>query len=106
MIREVQQARPTWLKAREADVFVRMMRATLGAQSLLEMTLAARQLLDGTIARAQIVVDYAVELRNQGDTEPAVMLLREMIRKMPNHAFARRLLDDWTAPPESTNAGA
>lgn len=105
MIRDVQQARPTWLKSREADVLGRQMRVARGSQSLLEMSLAARMLLDGTLARSQLVVDYAVELRNQGDTEPAVLLLREVLRKMPAHALARRLLDEWTAPPTKPEAG-
>lgn len=99
MIRDVQQSRPTWLKSREADVLGRQMRVARGSQSLLEMSLAARMMLDGSLARAQLVVDYAVELRNQGDTEPAVLLLREVLRKVPAHALARRLLEEWTAPP-------
>lgn len=106
LIREVQQARPTWLKSREVDVLSRQMRTTRGTQSLLEMSLAARMLLNGTLTRAQLVVDYAVELRNAGDTEPAIMLLREVLRNLPNHALARRLLDEWTAPPVKTEAGA
>lgn len=100
MIRDVQQARPSWLKSREVDVLSRQMRVARGSQSLLEMSLAARLLLDGSLARSQVVVDYAVELRNQGDTEAAVRLLREVVRKMPEHALARRLLEDWTAPVE------
>ena len=64
MIRDVQQARPTWLKSREADVLGRQMRVARGSQSLLEMSLAARMMLDGTLARFQLVVDYASELRN------------------------------------------
>lgn len=101
MIRDVQQARPTWLKSRESDVLSRQMRAARGAQALLEMSLAARLLLDGSLTRSQIVVDYAVELHNQGDTDVAVRLLREVTRKMPTHALARRLLEDWTAPAEN-----
>ncbi|MCC6415432.1 MAG: hypothetical protein IT582_05955 [Opitutaceae bacterium] len=98
LIRDMQQARPSWLKAREADVLERQMRVARESQSLLEMTLAARMMLDGSLARAQRVVDYAVELRNQGDTEPAVLLLREVLRNLPAHALARRLLEEWTAP--------
>lgn len=99
MIRDMQQAKPTWFVSREADVLDRQMRVARGAQSLLEMSLAARLMIDGSLGRAQRVVDYAVELRNQGDTEPAILLLREVIRKMPTHALARRLLADWTAAP-------
>lgn len=100
MTREVQQARPTWLKSREQDVLTRQMRAAHGSNEILQMTLSARLLLDGTLARSQVVVDYAQELHNLGQTEDAVLLLREVLRKMPNHALARRLLDDWTKPPE------
>jgi hypothetical protein len=101
MIRDVQQARPSWLKSRETDVLSRQIRVARGAQALLEMSLAARLLLDGSLARSQIVVDYAVELHNQGDTEVAVLLLREVTRKTPAHALARRYLDDWTSKPEA-----
>lgn len=100
MIRDVQQARPSWLKAREADVLNRQMRAAHGAHAQLEMSLAARLLLDGTLTRSQIVVDFAVELHNWGETDEAVRLLREVLRKMPNHALARRYLDEWTSKPE------
>ncbi len=99
MIRDVQQARPTWLKSREADVLSRQMRVSHGAHATLQMSLAARLLLDGSLARSLIVVDYAMELHNQGETDIAVRLLREVVRKMPNHALARRYLDEWTEAP-------
>jgi hypothetical protein len=33
------------------------------------------------------------------------LLLREVLRKMPTHALARRLLDEWTAPPVKADDG-
>ena len=99
LTREVQQARPLWLKTRETDVLTRQMRAAHGAHESLQMTLAARLLLDGTLARSQLVVDFAQDLHNRGETEAGVMLLREVIRKMSNHALARRLMEEWTTKP-------
>ena len=34
-----------------------------------------------------------------GETDDGVLLLREVLRNMPNHALARRLMDEWTAKP-------
>lgn len=104
LTREVQQARPGWLKSREEDVLLRQMRAAHGAHETLQMTLSARLLLDGSLARSQLVVDYAQELRNLGETDDGVLLLKEVVRKMPNHALARRLIDEWTKPPEKSAA--
>jgi hypothetical protein len=104
LTRDLQQARPAWLKVREQDVLTRQMRAAHGAHETLQMTLSARLLLDGSLARSQVVVDYAQELRNLGETDDGVLLLREVLRKTPNHALARRLLDAWSAKPDKAAA--
>jgi len=99
LIRDIRQARPSWLKSREEDVLSRQMRVAHGGQAVLEMTLVARLLLDGSLARSQIVVDFAEELNRSGDTADAVRLLKEVIRKSPNHALAQRLIVEWTTKP-------
>uniref|UniRef100_UPI00404B2206 hypothetical protein n=2 Tax=Cephaloticoccus sp. TaxID=1985742 RepID=UPI00404B2206 len=99
MIRDLQQAKPSWLNSREVDVLTRQMRVSHGSNALLEMSLAARLLLDGTLARSQMVVDYAVELHNLGETAVAVRLMRDVVRKMPGHTLAHRYIVEWTTDP-------
>ncbi|MFI5357257.1 MAG: hypothetical protein ACHQ4G_07975 [Opitutales bacterium] len=75
------------------------------------MTLATRLLLNGTLARAQLVVDYADQLHTAGETDNAVLLLREVLRNLPSHALARRKLEAWTkvtavAAPYPVSAGS
>lgn len=96
MIRTMQQSRPSWLKTREVDVLRLQMVVAHESRDVLEMSLAARMLLDGTLQRSMIVVDYAVELHRKGEADDAVKLLTEVSRKMPEHALARRYLEEWT----------
>lgn len=99
-VRDVQLAKPGWLDRRQVDVLTRQMRIARELRELPEMTLAARLLQDGGIARAQLVVDYANSLHAQGATSDAVLLLKEVLRRIPNHALARRLVEEWQKRPE------
>jgi tetratricopeptide (TPR) repeat protein len=100
-VRDVQLAKPGWLGKRQADLLIRQMRIARELRESLDMILAARLLQDGTLARAQLVVDFATELQAGGVTEDAVLLLREVLRKLPNHALARRLIETWQKKPEA-----
>lgn len=100
LVREAQTGKPVWLNVRQSDLLVRQMRIAQERGSNPEMVLAVRLLLDGSAARAQAVVDYATELQARGKKEPAVLLLREVLRNIPAHAIARRLLAEWEAPAE------
>lgn len=95
-IRDMQQSRPSWLKVRETDVLRLQILVAHEAGNFLEMTLTTRMLLDGSLARSQIVVDYALELKERGEDKDAVRLMKEVQRKTPNHALSRRYLEEWT----------
>ncbi len=99
-LRAVQLAKPGWMDRRQVDVLTRQMRIARELRELPEMALAARLLQDGGLARAQLVVDYATSLQEQGATSDAVLLLREVLRRIPNHALARRLIEQWQKKPE------
>ena len=99
-VRDVQLAKPGWLDRRQVDVLTRQMRIARELRELPEMALAARLLQDGGVARAQLVVDYATSLQEAGATTDAVMLLKEVLRRIPNHALARRLIEQWQKKPE------
>ena len=99
-VRDVQLAKPGWLDRRQVDVLTRQMRIARELRELPEMALAARLLQDGGVARAQLVVDYAPSLQETGATADAVMLLKEILRRIPNHALARRLIEQWQKKPE------
>ncbi len=96
-IRKMQQARPSWMKSREADILLKQIVIAHEAGDALEMSLASRLLLDGSLSRSQMLVDYAVELKSQGEIEDAVRLMKEVSRKSPKHALSRRYLEEWTA---------
>ncbi|MCW5550394.1 MAG: hypothetical protein KIT44_15635 [Opitutaceae bacterium] len=98
--REALLARPAWLNVRHPDWLTRQMRIARENGDTPDLLLAVRQLLDGSLARSQLVVDYAQELRAEDDTATAVLLLREIQRRTPEHALSRRLLEAWTAKPE------
>ncbi len=103
--REALLARPAWLNVRQPDWLTRQMRIARENRDTPDMLLAVRQLLDGSLARSQLVVDYAQELRAQDDTATAVLLLREIQRRTPEHALSRRLLEAWQKKPEPAAAG-
>jgi len=99
-VRDVQLAKPGWLSRRQVDVLTRQMQIARELRELPEMALAARLLQDGSVVRAQLVVDYATSLKEQGATADAVLLLKEVLRRIPNHALARRLVEEWQKKPE------
>ena len=99
-MRDVQLAKPAWLGGRQAEVLTRQMRIAHEMRETLDMVLAARLLQDGTVARAQLVVDYASALQGKGATTDAILLLKEVLRKIPNHTLARRLIGAWQKKPE------
>jgi len=99
-VRAVQLAKPGWLDRRQVDVLMRQMRIARELRELPEMALAARLLQDGGVARSQLVVDYATSLQEKGATADAVLLLKEVLRRIPNHALARRLIEEWQKKPE------
>lgn len=100
LLREVQTVKTAWADARQSDLQIRQMRVAHETGRASEMVLAVRLLLDGSLTRSQLVVEFATELHARKQTEPAVLLLREVLRKTPAHALSRRLLAEWTASVE------
>ncbi len=99
-LRDVQVAKPGWLEAKQADVWARQMLVAEKMSEPLEMVLAAKLLVSGPVAQAQRVVDFATTLHAEKETADAILLLREVLRKIPNHGLARRLLEEWEKRPE------
>ena len=95
-VRKMQQARPSWMKARESDILLKQIAIAHEARDALEMTLAARLLLDGSLQRSQMLVDYAVALESRGEMEDALRLMKEVSRKSPTHALSRRYISEWS----------
>ena len=102
-VRQMQQARPSWMKSRETDILIKQIAIAHEARNVLEMTLAARLLLDGSLQRSQMLVDYAVELESSGELEDALRLMKAVSRKSPNHALSRRYLNEWTESSDTQN---
>jgi hypothetical protein len=74
---------------------MRQIRVAHELRESLDLVLAARLLQDGTVPRAQLLIEYATALHAEGATGDAVLLLREVLRRIPNYALARRLLEEW-----------
>lgn len=101
LMREMQQSRPSWMKTRETDIYLKQIAIAHEADDVLGMSLAARLLLDGSLQRSQMLVDYAVELKGRGESEDALRLMKEVSRKSPNHALSRRYIKEWTETNEN-----
>lgn len=99
-LRDVQLAKPGWLQNRQADVLARQMIVAQRRHEPLEMVLAAKLLASGTSAQVQRVIDFATTLREENATKDAILLVREVVRKIPNHGTARKLLEEWEKRPE------
>lgn len=99
-LRDVQIAKPSWLESRQADVLDRQMFVAQRLSEPLEMVLAAKLLVAGPAPQVQRVLDFANTLHDEKDTNDAILLLREVLRKIPNHGTARRLLEEWDKRPE------
>lgn len=99
-LRDVQLAKPAWLQNRQADILALQMLVAQRQNEPLEMVLAAKLLASGTSAQAQRVIDFALTLHAEKETKDAILLVREVLRKVPNHGTARKLLEEWDKRPE------
>ena len=97
-VRELRTSKPApdWLRQRDGDILLAQMRIDHGLQDRLAMLLTAKLYLDGDVRRSQATLAFAQEIHDDGAQDDALLLVREVLRQVPNFPPAERLLAAWT----------
>lgn len=98
-IREARLARPAWLGGREVELSRAEIRLQGRAGDLLGLRTAARLYITGDRLRSAQMIEIARELHSAGRKEEAILLLRELIAKVPDYTVAQRQLAEWSPKP-------
>lgn len=98
-IRDLRRAKPDWLGRREPDVSLMEIRLLGVGGDVLGLRLAVRRYLTGERLRGAQVLDAARELHAGEHPEEALVVLREVVAKMPDYRFAQEILAEWTPRP-------
>jgi hypothetical protein len=98
-IRDLRRAKPAWLGVREADLSLDEIRLNGRAGDELALRLVVRRYLTGDRQRGAQIIGVARELHASEHRDAAVLVLRELVAKMPEYRFAKNLLAEWTAKP-------
>ncbi len=98
-IRDLRRAKPDWLGRREPDVSLMEIRLLGVGGDVLGLRLAVRRYLTGERLRGEQVLDAARELHAGEHPQEALVVLREVVAKMPDYRFAQEILAEWTPRP-------
>ena len=98
-IRDLRRAQPAWLSRREAELALSEVRLLGASGDTLGLRTAVRRYLTGDKLRGTQVMDAARDLHGSGHKDEALLVLREVVAKMPDYRFAQTLLAEWTAKP-------
>jgi len=101
LLREVraQRPEPAWLAASDATLRLADVRIGAGIDDRSAMLAAARIYLNGEDARSRQLLATAREIDQRGKRDAAIALAREVLRRTPRMAEARRALAEWSPPP-------
>ena len=104
---EERRPRPAWFESREGLVRFAQVRIAQGQRDFPATVAAARMFLNSDEARAQQLLELAQRSFANGDQDHAVALTREIVRRLPNFAAAKRKLAEWEpGAPQATPAKA
>lgn len=95
-VRDARFAKPTWLPAREAELSRDEVRFSGRVGDLLALRSAVRLYNNGDRLRSTQLIEIARELNTAGHKQEAVLLLKELLAKVPDYVAAQRLLTEWT----------
>ena len=98
-IRDLRRAKPVWLSSREADLSLAEVRLNGRAGDSLALRSVVRRYLTGDRLRGAQLIEVARELHTSGNKDEAVLVLRELVAKMPDYRVAQNLLAEWGAKP-------
>ncbi len=96
LINEVRQARPAWLPASESEITRAEVRLNGRVGDLLALRAAARRYITGERLRSAQMIEVARELHAADRKDGAILLLKELLAKVPDYAVASRLLEEWS----------
>jgi len=97
LIATVRRARPppAWLAAHEADLSWRELQTAQGRHDPPVFRLTARLYLNGSLERADQVLTFARGLHANGAPDDAVLLVKAVLEKSPDHPLATSMLAEW-----------
>ncbi|MCS6242935.1 MAG: hypothetical protein H2172_03625 [Opitutus sp.] len=98
-IRDLRRAKPAWLSSREEDLSLAEVRLNGRAGDSLALRSVVRRYLTGDRLRGAQVIEVARELHTSGLKDEALLVLRELVAKMPDYRVAQNLLAEWGAKP-------
>ena len=86
---------PDWLPTHEGELLFRELRVAQGLRDGPGMRLALRLFLNGSLTRAVELLDLARALHAAGERDDAVLLVKALLEKHPEHPVATNLLAAW-----------
>lgn len=97
LIASVRHARPppAWLEAHTAELLWRELHTTQHRHDALEFRATASLYLNGSLERAADVLAWARQLHAAGEADAAVLLVKAVLEKSPDHPLATSLLNEW-----------
>jgi hypothetical protein len=100
LIRETRQARPDWLSAETGELAFRELKLATAEDDLPRIQFQARTYLNGDNDRTRNTTTLAQSLYGIGRKPAAILLVKEVLRRTPDYAPAKRLLDVWEPKPK------
>ena len=94
-IQDMREARPDWLGSREDEIEVEEILLNGRVGDLPALHLAAGFYLNGDAKHSRRTAELARELHDAGCTEAAILLAKDLLRKVPDYPTAKRLLAEW-----------
>ena len=98
-IRDLRRAKPAWLGARDADLSLEEIRLNGRSGDELALRSVVRRYLTDDRQRGAQMIEVARELHASEHRDAAVLVLRELVAKIPEYRLAQNLLAEWTAKP-------
>ena len=100
-IRDMRRTKPAWLGGREAELDRAEVRFNGRAGDRLALRASVRLYITGDRLRSAQLIEIARDLHAAGCKDEAVLLLNELLAKVPDYAVARGLLAQWAPPAAS-----
>lgn len=93
---------PQWLASREEDIQLVQVRIARSRGATIELVNSAKLYLTADLRRSAKLLELAREFHAAGDKESAITLVKEIVKRSPDFALARRTLTEWQ-PPAATS---
>ncbi|HTJ78790.1 MAG TPA: hypothetical protein VL357_07310 [Rariglobus sp.] len=98
-IQDLRQAQPDWLSMREDEIETEEIRLNGRLGDMAALHLAAGFYLNGDAKHSLKAAALARELYEAGCKEEAILLAKDILRKIPDYPPAKRMLAEWERKP-------